>query len=105
MIMKVEVDDRVIIGLINSQINDIAQKMVSESVREIDIKKIANDRINQTVYRECERIVRGGNFYDRVAKHLAIVLADKIATDIVGHIDLEEVTRLIANRIADKIKM
>lgn len=101
--MNIEIKDDAVIGLLKTQVNNIAQKIVGETVRSKDISKMADELMQKKFNAACNRIINDGSFYDKVAAHLAAYLSDSIAQVIIDRIDLEQVTRMVSEVIADRI--
>lgn len=101
--MNIEIKDDVFLGLLKTQVNNIAQKFVSQNVCIRDINKMADELMQKKFNRACDRIINNGSFYDKVAAHLATQISSQISDEIVKRIDVNDVTRLVAENIAERL--
>ena len=101
--MKIQLEDKELVNLIVRRANDIAQKLISQTISQCNVKEMACNIFKQRFERELQEMLNDGSLYDKIAKSMAKTLSSEVVSNIYSIINIEEVQVLVADKLADRI--
>lgn len=101
--MIININDEFLIKSLSNDIKGLAIQEINKLLPREKIEKMANERFNNIFFKDCTRILQDGRFYNSLSKHLAMQISDKIADEVLPHLNLDNITKCVVEKITEKL--